>query len=176
MDSTKANTYKVIVNGAQAGIKVYFKLSIDWDNNGSFEDTYIGNGTTSSPDILDVSVNTPAGFSGGIVNYRVVAQTSQSKLDDAAMGGGEIEDYQVVTTTPVPVTWLYFTAEKINSNDVILDWSTASELNNSGFEVYKSFDRGVSFEQIGFVDGQGTTTEVSTCLYVDSDANAVDVG
>ncbi len=41
---------------------------------------------------------------------------------------------------------------------VVLEWSTATETNNKGFEVQKKFVfRG--WEVIGFVSGSGTTTE-----------------
>jgi len=96
-------------------------------------------------------------------------------IDNAGNADPTPATYDVSWTTPVPVTWLYFTAKKLG-DDVVLDWSTASELNNSGFEVYISLDRGGSFEQIGFVEGQGTTNKVSKYQYLDKDANAMDIG
>lgn len=43
----------------------------------------------------------------------------------------------------------------IDGEQVLLQWATASELNNAGFEVQQS--SGSGFETIGFVEGQGTT-------------------
>lgn len=54
-------------------------------------------------------------------------------------------------TTTTPVTLLSFGANK-SGDDVMLSWSTASEKNNSGFEVERSFD-GKQFAKIGFVKG-----------------------
>jgi hypothetical protein len=59
---------------------------------------------------------------------------------------------------PLPVTWLEFTARKVNKNDGLLDWSTATEKNNRGFDVQHSLD-GIHFENVGFVQGNGTTQQ-----------------
>ena len=58
---------------------------------------------------------------------------------------------------PVAVNLLSFTARKANNN-VVLNWSTAQELNNSGFDIQKSasgnFDPG-SYSVLGFVNAAG---------------------
>jgi len=56
----------------------------------------------------------------------------------------------------IPVELVSFTAEVIE-NVVKLFWLTASETNNFGFEIERSFD-GEVFSEIGFVAGNGTTT------------------
>ncbi|NNL22101.1 MAG: T9SS type A sorting domain-containing protein [Ignavibacteriaceae bacterium] len=43
-------------------------------------------------------------------------------------------------------------------NKVILNWTTATELNNSGFEIERKYDS-ENWLKIGFVPGYGTTTE-----------------
>ena len=57
--------------------------------------------------------------------------------------------------TPVELT--SFTASVIEG-EVNLNWSTATEINNKGFEIQRK-SKGVNWEKIGFVDGNGTTTE-----------------
>ena len=44
-----------------------------------------------------------------------------------------------------------------DGGDVTLRWRTATETNNSGFEVQQRTDQG--FTQVGFVEGAGTTTQ-----------------
>lgn len=66
--------------------------------------------------------------------------------------------FGVKSGAALPVELLYFYAEKEGEN-VRLDWQTATELNNSHFEVEWSKD-GVNFEKIGKITGAGTTTEV----------------
>jgi hypothetical protein len=70
----------------------------------------------------------------------------------------------------LPVELLYFYAKKEGEN-IRLDWQTATEINNSHFDVEWSKD-GVSFEKIGEVAGAGTTNEVQFYDYID-DLNRV---
>ena len=75
---------------------------------------------------------------------------------------------------PVPVELSSFNAEAENNN-VILTWSTASETNNSGFEIERTsyslpfIDGGKQWgwEKIGFIDGHGTTTQKNNYIYPD---------
>ena len=64
----------------------------------------------------------------------------------------------------VPVELVAFSAS-VTGKDIILNWATASELNNYGFEVQKKFD-GSDFITIGFVPGSGTTTETNQYQFI----------
>src|SRR5690606_41827240 len=64
----------------------------------------------------------------------------------------------------VPVELSSFTAVT-EKNDVILNWSTASETNNQGFEIQRR-SKG-EFERVGFVEGKGTTTEIQHYVFKD---------
>ena len=66
---------------------------------------------------------------------------------------------------PVPVELNSFTATT-NGKEVILNWSTATELNNQGFEVQRKFGSN-DFVTIGSVKGNGTTTSLNNYTYVD---------
>ena len=65
----------------------------------------------------------------------------------------------------VPVELTNFTA-KTNGADVILDWSTATELNNSGFEVQKK-SGSEEWYSIGFIQGSGTTQQRHNYSFTD---------
>ena len=69
----------------------------------------------------------------------------------------------------IPVELTSFSGITEN-NDVILDWSTATEVNNQGFEVQRK--RNGEYERIGFVEGHGTTTELHKYTFRDKDVNA----
>ena len=69
----------------------------------------------------------------------------------------------------VPVELTSFAATTDNRN-VTLNWSTATELNNSGFQVERS--SGSAYEVVGFVAGSGTTTEIRNYNFVDQNVNA----
>jgi uncharacterized delta-60 repeat protein len=59
-------------------------------------------------------------------------------------------------TNPLPVTYTKFTATK-RVEDVELNWTTASELNNRGFAIERSNGNG-RWEEIGFVAGNGNSS------------------
>jgi hypothetical protein len=66
----------------------------------------------------------------------------------------------------IPVELTAFTA-KANGLDVELNWTTATELNNYGFEIQRKAQD--DFITIGFVKGKGSTTEQNDYRYVDKD-------
>ncbi|MEO8231046.1 MAG: right-handed parallel beta-helix repeat-containing protein [Ignavibacteriota bacterium] len=71
----------------------------------------------------------------------------------------------------VPVELTSFTGNTLNGN-VVLNWATATELNNSGFEIQCKRNTSTSlsvtnWEHIGFINGNGTTTEKSFYSFVD---------
>ncbi len=66
----------------------------------------------------------------------------------------------------VPVELTSFAANSINGS-VVLNWSTATETNNMGFEVERSSDN-VTFSTVAFVNGYGTVTETKNYTYTDN--------
>ncbi len=81
---------------------------------------------------------------------------------------------EVIDNIPVELT--SFSA-KVNDKNVVLSWVTATELNNHGFEIQRSLksESGKDvWSKIGFVEGNGNTTE--THLYSFLDGNIVRPG
>lgn len=68
----------------------------------------------------------------------------------------------------LPVELTSFTALQ-TGEAVVLDWTTATETNNLGFEVERSTD-GLAFNKIGFVKGAGSTTDKKAYKFVDNSA------
>ncbi|HMN23250.1 MAG TPA: T9SS type A sorting domain-containing protein [Ignavibacteriaceae bacterium] len=73
------------------------------------------------------------------------------------------------SASSIPVELNSF-AVNVNNGKVNLNWQTASELNNQGFEIQRAsslttprFD----WRTIGFVNGKGTTTEFTNYSFVD---------
>lgn len=64
----------------------------------------------------------------------------------------------------IPVELVSFAAN-VADGKVKLSWLTASEKNNSGFEIQRSTNS--DFKTIGFVEGKGTTTERNSYSFVD---------
>jgi photosystem II stability/assembly factor-like uncharacterized protein len=79
--------------------------------------------------------------------------------------------YKLESQYFIPVELASFVAE-LSGNDVTLSWTTATELNNQGFEIEQSFDN-QNFNKIGFVPGFGTTTEMKSYSFIIPDVNAV---
>jgi choice-of-anchor B domain-containing protein len=73
---------------------------------------------------------------------------------------------------PLPVELASFTANVVPSG-IQLNWETATETNNLGFEIErKSSGSESNFFTIGFVNGAGTTTSPQQYSYSDNIANA----
>jgi hypothetical protein len=70
----------------------------------------------------------------------------------------------------IPVELNNFTAN-VSGGKVNLYWQTATELNNSGFEIQRLKDSKIEklkdWATIGFVNGNGTTTETSDYIFTD---------
>ncbi|MCW9066440.1 MAG: T9SS type A sorting domain-containing protein [Ignavibacteriaceae bacterium] len=76
-------------------------------------------------------------------------------------------DFLPPGTIPVELTSF---AASVNPGSVTLSWSTASETNNQGFEIQRTI--GSDFYTIGFVEGNGTTTEINNYSYTDRNLTA----
>jgi hypothetical protein len=73
-------------------------------------------------------------------------------------------------TTTTPVKLVSLKATKVNE-DVLVSWTTASELNNRGFNVERSVD-GKTFDLVGFVKGSGNSSTTNNYRLEDVDAFA----
>jgi len=71
----------------------------------------------------------------------------------------------ITNLQPLPVELTSFTATA-NAEGVLLNWTTATETNNHGFEIERSED-GTEFYTVAFVQGAGTTTESREYIYTD---------
>jgi hypothetical protein len=65
----------------------------------------------------------------------------------------------------VPVDLISLTASYLD-NSINLNWSTATEINNRGFEIERSTNKN-DWRLIGFNEGNGTTTEAHYYFFVD---------
>ncbi|HOJ08109.1 MAG: T9SS type A sorting domain-containing protein [Ignavibacteriota bacterium] len=86
--------------------------------------------------------------------------------------GWYVDDIGIFYFGIIPVELTSFTAQVIDSK-VSLKWQTATELNNSGFEIQKkkSGDKNQNIEwaKIGFVNGKGTTASANNYFFIDDE-------
>ncbi len=108
----------------------------------------------------------PEGLATGLLNGDGVADVIVANATD--------DDVSVLTSTdPLPVELGSF--EAITTEDgVRLTWQTASETNNSGFDVQRregkpSQAKDSSWTTVGFVEGAGTTSEPQSYQFTDED-------
>jgi hypothetical protein len=91
------------------------------------------------------------------------------------MGSNWSNEATAYVPSVVPVELINFSAG-IKNNNVRLNWMTASENNNKGFEVERSIKNSnlkiKNFETIGFVNGNGTSTELNTYSFNDENVSA----
>ncbi len=71
----------------------------------------------------------------------------------------------------VPVELISFNAEYYDGK-VYIEWSTATELNNLGFEIQRS-QNGIDYNGLGFIEGHGTTSEMQYYSFTDNTFNKV---
>ena len=62
------------------------------------------------------------------------------------------------TTNVLPITLVSFSGEKKDSRN-ILNWTTASEINNAFFTIEKSYN-GIDFEWVGNQEGTSPSTQI----------------
>ena len=79
----------------------------------------------------------------------------------------------ICETAILPVELISFKG-KVNREEtgVVLKWSTASELNNKGFEILRIDKDRVEWESLGFVEGKGTTDLENHYEFVDKKAKS----
>ncbi len=83
--------------------------------------------------------------------------------------GWYVDDIGIIIYQVIPVELISFSVS-VKANSIALFWSTASEMNNHGFEIQRaSADGSNNFEwtAIGFVNGNGTTTEKNNYSFID---------
>ena len=68
---------------------------------------------------------------------------------------------------PFPVLYNSFAANRLNSQYVNLNWETAAESQNTGFEVQRRISSETDFATVGFVRGNGTTDEAHAYAFQD---------
>jgi len=97
--------------------------------------------------------------------------TTQARIKVEAVGNVffDLSNVNFTIEDFVPVELTAFFALNTDKG-ILLKWTTATESNNSGFMIERSSDK-VDFNEVTFVNGKGTTTEVSDYEYVDVISN-----
>ncbi|MEO1728559.1 MAG: T9SS type A sorting domain-containing protein [Bacteroidota bacterium] len=90
------------------------------------------------------------------------ALTAGRAIHDPGLALNFLEDFGWSQVIPVELT--SFDAQ-VDGADVVLQWATASETNNSGFEIEARASGASTFETLDFVAGAGTTSEAQAYAF-----------
>jgi photosystem II stability/assembly factor-like uncharacterized protein len=147
-----------------------FGVILNWQDNSDNEDGFIierkdDSLYSSTPWVI---IDTVATDVTAYNNIGLTPNTTYSYRISAYNEAGVSVGDSVEVTTIVPVELTSFSAV-VNEKEIILNWATASELNNQGFEIEKQSD---SWEKIGFVPGYGTTTEPKSYTFIDDNISS----
>ncbi|MDX1940604.1 MAG: hypothetical protein SFU99_08630 [Saprospiraceae bacterium] len=132
----------------------------NWDNiTSSTQDQTIYFITYSNYTGSSLSITQTSQFSDANgLRYRVI-------VTDGTCSGTSNSFLLSVTGCTTPIELIYFQG-KITKNNILLNWQTATELDNDYIEVQRSKD-GKRFETIGTVEGFGTTNMPRNYTFLD---------
>ena len=106
----------------------------------------------------NVTVNTNNGQPGRDLTSGTITGT--------AGGGTNNSGILTFSTSPLPVSLLYFRAQCANVNGVMLSWSTASEQNNDYFLVQRMNESG-NWETVKQINGSGNSSTSLSYSFTD---------
>ncbi len=111
------------------------------------------------------NVGTNSNTYSAIVSVNDIVSVTLTSNEPCASPTTALASETITLLEVLPVELTYFKGSIINKQTLLI-WQTTSEINNSGFEVERS-SNGIDFEQIGYVEGKGTTLEVSNYQFID---------
>ena len=168
----------VVINAPNStALHFTFKFFLDWyalpSGTYALDATYDG-GVTKVPlwSIVEPTGNVgPGDFSVDFTTPATEAANLQLEFSFTGNSfnydGVYYDNMELTAVVPVELTSFAATTDNKNVN---LNWSTATELNNSGFQIEKS--SGSEYQVVGFVAGHGTTTDIQNYSYTDQNVNA----
>lgn len=138
--------FDLILNSSEP-TTVYYGMWLDWDQDGVFDDFYNGSGMTNSPVVVSVPVLIQPEIQTNPVFVRVRVYDRPLAFSDyqGTRVNGETEDYRF--EKPTAVTLGDFNAEA-GIGQITLTWTTYTELNTIGFNLYRATSPDGPFEKI----------------------------
>ena len=148
------------------GVTTFAGINMNAIKTGSNEIRLVLNETTGYRMFLTSNLGTtwteetlpPEASTNGVQHMRFL----NNNLGFGGCGLGYVIKY----TGIVPVELTSFSATVNNDGYVVLNWTTATEVNNQMFEVERKNINDEYFT-VGFVNGAGTTTEPQSYIYID---------
>ncbi len=139
----------------------FTSFSIENETNCAYDGLTVYDGASDAAANLGTFCGTNAPGGGSITSTNECL-TFVFTSDGSVAGDGW--DANIVCSV-VPVNWKSFDAH-LRDEVVVLDWITASEVNNKGFTIERSLDA-ENFVEIGFVEGKGNSSLENVYRFVD---------
>lgn len=142
-----------------------YSIEIEWDSAGSVDLSHMRLLVDDDGDFSNASI-----YGSGDGLTFAFGSIIIGNIGTSFIGSGTTKFFTLgssSTLTTLPVELTSFEAETHN-DIVILNWETATEINNDYFEVHKSTD-GINWDFIGFVLGSGNSTESVRYEFYDTD-------
>ncbi len=150
-----------------------------YGDNGGFGPFYYSNSGTITNCFYDEQTANDTSQSFGITTAQMKSNSTFINagwdsniwyMDNNINSGYPYLAWQNSGGTPLPVELSTFTADILN-NKVELQWQTATEVNNYGFEVQRTIQNSKlkiqNFEKIGFVKGNGNSNSPKNYSFID---------
>lgn len=99
---------------------------------------------------------------GALITWYDMRSTTDSDIYASQVG------FDGVLGHIIPVELVSFSSS-VYEDKVVLNWSTATETNNSGFNIERSNEN--EFQVLGFAAGHGTTTEIQNYTFTDANVS-----
>ncbi|MBR9860695.1 T9SS type A sorting domain-containing protein [bacterium] len=129
------------------------------------------NASNTKTETLGIFFGSVAIDAGGIGNNGSVSTPSEDQRGGARSGLTDIGAFEF--GAPIPVKLTLFDAEWNDQNSIRIFWQTATEIDNSHFNVQKSIDGGVSWYTIDKIEGQGNSKELHDYSTLDLNPEAI---
>jgi hypothetical protein len=104
-----------------------------------------------------------------VVQSQVIGLTFVHQ-DTIIVGGAGASLVKVAVESIIPVELVSFTAS-VTNNSIRLTWTTATEINNRGFQIERKLSTNDEWNILGFLPGAGTSTESRIYVYDDFNIN-----
>ena len=180
------NTVIIKLNGIRSGAS-NFKLWLSTDNIFDGSDTQIGSTVAADPgegntvtfSSLSSTIGTSAGYffltcdltagADGTIQP-IIVDNNALTLSNADLTGTITNSTLAGSTSPLPIELISFSAE-VDVSFVLLNWQTATEVNNYGFVIERAIKNEKleikNWAKLGFIEGNGNSNSPKNYIFID---------
>lgn len=140
--------------------------TITFDNNFNAHSDVGDNPSSDYPRVISIHLNAD----NGDYNRDRSLATDTSHIENisnwtTSNSGITLSTTSFTGTLALPIKLIHFTGKYVD-DEVLLNWKTASELDNDYFEIEKMQENG-RFFSLGIIEGMGTSNEVNEYYFLD---------